>query len=168
MDPRAILCLSWSAPELFGSRSLTMRRCSLPEMLHSFDGCACMTHLLIDSVPNGCLAVDLNSLPDPWSHHMTRDGPPGSCARNMNEHTLPPLIKPSSLALIRFRTMTTLPVLPYDIWIHVASFITSDDLKRLMLVHRAFFHLVMYSVYREVLIYHEGEYSTNRCLNVMG
>lgn len=61
-----------------------------------------------------------------------------------------------------------LPVLPYDIWMHVASFIPLDQLKGLIQIHRAFFDLAMRSVYREVFIYYEGEYSTNRCLNVMG
>jgi len=62
----------------------------------------------------------------------------------------------------------TLPDLPYEIWMHVASFIPLDVLKGLIQIHRAFFDLAMREVYREVFIYHEGEYSTNRCLNTMG
>ena len=64
--------------------------------------------------------------------------------------------------------MNRIPALPYELWLQIARFIPDSDLPRLMRVHRAFFHLVMQLQYREVLIYHDEEDSTKRCLNAMG
>src|SRR5258708_7753243 len=55
-----------------------------------------------------------------------------------------PSLSMTSFALKRFGIQpakNTLPVLPYEIWVHVASFIPLDQVKGLMQIHRAFFDL---------------------------
>jgi hypothetical protein len=59
------------------------------------------------------------------------------------------------------------PVLPYDIWCYVASFIPKATLVKLYGVNSAFFHLALNEMYREVNIYHTGDEMTLKCLFTM-
>ena len=75
------------------------------------------------------------------------------------KYSLPTHFPPSSAVMV--------PVLPYDIWCHVASFIPKATLVKLYGVNWAFFNLALNEMYREVNIYHAGDERTLRCLLTM-
>jgi hypothetical protein len=44
--------------------------------------------------------------------------------------------------------------LPFDVWLHIASFIPAEQLRTLCEVDRTFFNLAMNIRYKEVVLYH--------------
>jgi len=82
-----------------------------------------------------------------------------TCLKLIESDSLPTHFPPSSAAMV--------PVLPYDVWCHVASFIPKATLVKLYGVNSAFFHLALIEMYREVSIYHAGDERTQRCLLTM-
>jgi len=47
--------------------------------------------------------------------------------------------------------------LPRDVWLYMGQFIPDDDLRNLITLNGAFFHLGMKARYRTVLLYFLGE-----------